>query len=287
MSRRARTLAFAGAALLAAVLLGLAVPRPPRRPFDALGGAKPLLVDALFLRADALRREGRADELPALYRRILEIDPGSDVAVDFLADVEARDLGPQAPTPEARADWFEEALSLVETALRRDPRSARLHWRRADLLENVARDDAVVRGRLLARGVDRRLEALRGLAAAARITGSIPRLGRIHLEGAARLAPALAAERLVARAPGFEEALRLGDEVLVARRPDLDALVLDPDDPGPASFRLYGGLALVRLVHERLDARPPAREEAKAAVALYAKTVPNDPLPEILAPLLR
>lgn len=285
--KRAGPLAFASVALLAAALLGLASPPPPRRPFEALGGAKPLVVDALFLRADALRREGRIDELPALYRRILELDPGSDVAVDFLADIEARDLGPQAPTPQARAAWFEEALSLVEGGLRRDPASARLHWRRADLLEHVARDDALVRERLLARRIDRRLEALRELAAAARLAGSLPRLGRIHLEAAARLAPALAAERLAARAPGLEEALRLGDQVLSDRRDDLDALVLDPDDPGPASFRLYGGLALVRLVAEKLGARPPALDEARAAVALYARSVPNDPLPGILAPLLR
>ncbi len=285
--KRGRAFALAGASLCAACLSTLAVPPQPRRPFDALGGAKPLVVDALFLRAEALRREGRADELPALYRRILEIDPGSDVAVDYLSDVLARDLGPQAPTPEARADWIEEALSLVETALGRDPQSARLHWRRADLLENVARDDAVLRQRLLARRVDRRLEALRELAAAARITGSIPRLGRIHLEMAARLAPVLAAERLVAGAPGTDEALRLGDEVLRERRTELLELILDPDDPGSAAFRLYGGLALLRVVRERLEARPPAREEAKFLIAQYAKAAPNDPLPRLLEPLVR
>lgn len=285
--KRARALALAGAALCAACLSTLAVPPRPRRPFDALGGAKPLVVDALFLRAEALRREGRADELPALYRRILEIDPGSDVAVDYLSEVLARDLGPQAPTPAARADWIDEALSLVETALARDPGSARLHWRRADLLENVARGDAVVAQRLLARRLDRRLEALRELAAAARITGSIPRLGRIHLEMAARLAPVLAAERLVAGAPGADEALRLGDEVLRTRRAELDELILDPDDPGSAAFRLYGGLALLRVVRERLEARPPAREEARFLIAQFEKAVPNDPLPGLLAPLVR
>jgi len=285
--RRVRAFALAGASLCAACLCTLAVPPQPRRPFDALGGAKPLVVDALFLRAEALRREGRADELPALYRRILEIDPGSDVAVDYLSDVLARDLGPEAPTPEARADWIEEALALVETALGRDPRSARLHWRRADLLENVARDDAVVLRRLLTRRIDRRLEALRELVAAARITGSIPRLGRIHLETAARLAPALAAERLVAGAPGADEALRLGDELLRERLADLESLVLDADDPGSAAFRLYGSLSLLRAVRERLEARPPARAEARFLIAQYAKAVPNDPLPGLLGPLVR
>lgn len=285
--RRVRSLAFAAACLAAACLLALAVPRRARRPYEALGGARPLVVDALFLRAEALRREGRADELPALYRRILELDPGSDVAVDFLADVEARDLGPQAPTPGGRASWIEEALSLVETALRRNPGSARLHWRRADLLEHVAGGDALVRARLLARGVDRRLEAVRELAEAARLTGSIPRLGRIHLETFCRLAPTVAAERLVAGAPGADEILRLGDEVLSGRHADLQELVLDPDDPGPAAFRLYGALALLRAVRERLEARPPAREEAKALIALYAKSVPNDSLPGLLGPWVR
>ncbi len=285
--RRGRALLLAAASFVVAGLLASTAPPRARPPFDALGGAKPLVVDALFLRADALRRAGRADELPALYRRILEIDPGSDVAVDYLADVEARDLAPEAPSPEARAGWVEEALSLVESALARDPASARLHWRRADLLENVAGGHAVLRERLLARRVDRRLEALRELAAAARLTGSIPRLGRIHLAAFCRLAPVVAAERLVAGAPGYDEALRLGDEVLAVRREELEELQLDPDDPGPAAFRLYGALALLRLVRERLDARPPALEQARALIALYAKSVPNDPLPSLLAPRVR
>src|SRR5204863_3640373 len=86
VTRRALAL-VAVAALCAAAALAAASPPAPSSAGASLGGARVVLVDALFLRAEALRKEGRVDDVPAIYRRILEPDPGSDVAVGHPPDV--------------------------------------------------------------------------------------------------------------------------------------------------------------------------------------------------------
>ena len=65
---------------------------------QAMACARPVVVGSLFLRAEALRKAGRLDEVPALYRRILELDPTSSSAVDHLAGILAYDLRTTAPT---------------------------------------------------------------------------------------------------------------------------------------------------------------------------------------------
>ena len=256
----------------------------------SLGGARVLVVDALFLRAEALRMDGRADEVPPIYRRILELDPGSDAAIDFLADVEAHDLLGLAPSPEARVRWWSEASDLVAQGLRKNPRSARLHWRAAELLLHVPEREPAVAARLEADRRDRKLEALRLLAEAARLSEDIPRLGFLHLDELTRLAPRLAAERLAALAPRaqVDECLALGREVLRLREDALSQFFFDdrPAGPLPAVLVLRGGLALVGNVRDFLEASPPRRADARGLLDAYVAAVGKDPVASALEPLL-
>ena len=248
-----------------------------------------LYVDALFFRAEALRRRGLVEEVPALYRSILEVDPGSEAAIDFLADAEAHDLLGLAPTPAARVRWFEDAFDLVAEGLKRNPRSARLHWRAADLLLYVPDQHAEVAARLDAEKRDRRLEALRHFVAAARLTESLPRLGFAHLEGVARLAPRLAAERLAAGALSaqVDEPLSLGQEILSLRGEALGSFILDEEPfPRTAAERLRGGLHLVLAFRDDLAASPPRKDEARELLEAYVSAVGRDPVARALEPLL-
>ncbi|MFO0932151.1 MAG: hypothetical protein U1E39_05525 [Planctomycetota bacterium] len=282
----ARPLSLAAAAFGGAVALAALVPPPPTDAAAALGGARPLVVGSLFLRAEALRAQGRLDEVPALYRRILELDPTSSSAVDHLAGILAYDLRTTAPTPAGRVGWWREADTLVADALARTPDDPLLLTRRADLLLLVPTLDAAVADALVASGRDRDLEALRALRRAAALSAGIPRLGRLHLELVARHAPRVAAERLAdGRAPDVLEALAVGDEVLRTRRDALADLSLDdaPDAP-PAAVALEAGLRLVRRVAADLEASPPRLDDARALVDTYEKYVRQA---DVVAPLRR
>lgn len=281
-----RPLALAAVALAAAVGLAAGSAPAPSDAAGALGGARPLVVGSLFLRAEALRAQGRLDEVPALYRRILELDPTSSNAVDHLAGILAYDLRTTAPTAAGRVGWWREADRLVADALARSPDDALLLTRRADLLLLVPTLDPAVAEALTASGRDRDLEALRALRRAAERSAGIPRLGRLHLELVARHAPRVAAERLAAgQASAALEALSIGDEVLRTRRDALADLSLDdaPDAP-PASVALEGGLNLVRRVAADLEASPPRLDDARALVDAYEKYVGQA---DVVAPLRR
>ena len=289
MTRGALAL-LAAAALGAAAALSAAAGRPPASAASSLGGARVVLVDLLFFRADALRKEGRADEVPAVYRRILELDPGSDVAVDFLADVLASDLRALAPTPEARVRWWDEADALVRDAIRRDPGSARLRYRAAMLRLVVPNLDPAVAAALSARGVDREREGLRYLAAAAARAGSIPRLGFAHLEALAIWAPRIAAERLArGDSAASEEALATARAALTERGEELASFFLGdatPERALPAKLVLLAGVNLVAHVRDALAARPPRTAEARSLLDTYVKAVGEDGVSRALSPLL-
>jgi tetratricopeptide (TPR) repeat protein len=269
-----RPLALAAVAVAVAFALSARTPPPAADAAAALGGARPLVVGSLFLRAEALRAQGRLDEVPALYRRILELDPTSSSAVDHLAGVLAYDLRTTAPTPAGRVGWWREADVLVAAALERSPDDPLLLTRRADLLLLAPTLDPAVADALAASGRDRELEALRALRRAAAASAGIPRLGRLHLELVVRHAPRVAAERLAGGRGGGDEALEIGDEVLRTRREPLAEIFLDdaPDAP-PAAIVLEAGLRLVRRVAADLAASPPRLDDARALVETYAKYV--------------
>lgn len=282
----ARPLALAAAALGAAAVLAARAPAPATSDAaSALGGARTVVVGSLFLRAEALRRAGRFDELPALYRRVLELDPTSSSAVDHLAGVLAYDLRTTAPTEAGRVRWWAEADARVREALARAPRDPVLLTRCADLLLVAPALDPAVAAAGRDAGRDLDLEGLRAAAAAAAETADVPRVGRLHLELVARHAPRVAAERLAAHAPGTDEALRLGRTVLAARAAPLLELYLDPGpDAPPAAVVLDVGLDAVRRVAEALGATPPRPDEARRVVDAYARAVGR---PDVVAALRR
>jgi hypothetical protein len=269
---------------------GVAAAAGPRAHADlpaSLGAARGLLVSTLFLRAETLRDQGRVDEVPGLYRRILDLDPDNEAAIDFLADVLARDLRASAVTPAARVRWWTAARDLVDTGLARRPDSARLRFRAGDLWTEIPAADPDVRAHLVAAGVDGDREGLSQLAHAARLAGSLPRWGFLHLAALARLAPRVAAERTARGAPDAEEALAAGDALLALRARELDAFLLDPEPPVPARFRLEAALQLVREVRRSLSASPPDRDAARRLLDAYERSVANDPVARALRAAVR
>ena len=70
---------------LACVAAAAAVPGADRgRSGDAaagLGGLRTAVVGGMFLRGEALRREGRVDEAVALWQRMLALDPDAVAAL--------------------------------------------------------------------------------------------------------------------------------------------------------------------------------------------------------------
>lgn len=297
-ARPPRSAALAWLALSAVLLgasIGVAYLAPDRSrdasdPAAALGGARPAIVGGLFLRAEALKHEGRVDELPAIYRRILSLDPDNEFAVDYLAETLARDLRTTATTDEGRVAWWTEADALVTRALERSPSSVRLLWRRADLLLVVADGDPAVAAHLARAGRDREKEAIESLREAARLSGSVPRLGRIHLVLLATNVPRLAAARLATPTGSADAAsfLAIGADVLRARRADLADITLG-EEPRSASADdvLEAGLALVAGVLDALHASPPDRTRAREIVDRYVSLFGEDRAADALRPLLR
>jgi hypothetical protein len=273
---------------LAGALAASAGP-PARADLPAsLGAARTLLVDALFLRAEALRERGRVDEVPGLYRRILDLDPGNEAAVDFLADVLARDLRASAPTPDARVRWWLAARDLVEAGLARRPDSARLHFRAGDLWTALPAADPAVREHVAASGVDGDAEGLAHLERAARLEGSMRQWGFLHLDALARLAPRMAAERTARGEPGAEEAIAVAERVLALRARELDSFFLDPVEPPLTAYRrLQAAVNLVKGVRRLVSETPPARDAARALLSTYERHVADDPVVQALRPYVR
>ncbi len=272
LSARFLLVAAAAACLAGAVALSSFWGRGGRRDAAAsLGGLRVLWADALFLRAEGLRKEGRVEDLPALYRQILDLDPGNEDAIDFLATTQARDLRVLATTPEGRVRWWRAGRDLVAEGLRASPRSARLHWRMADLLVSVGDADPAVAAAIAAEGPDRLLTGLRHLRESIRLVGSLPRLGFAHLDAMTLLAPRLAAERLAAGGADadVEEAIAAGGEALELRAEELASFLAGRDATRTAAERLEAGLLLVSTVRECLRASPPQTEAAREAVGAY------------------
>ena len=271
MTSRVLLAGLGALALAAAAGLSAIAPAPRESGSTAsLGGLSTVLVDAWFLRAEALRREGRVEELPALYRRILEADPDSETAIDYLADVEANDLLSLAPTAAAKLAWWDEADALLVRALERRPGSARLLFRRAQIRLGPGAE-ADVASALKSRGADVRLDAFRFLADSIERTPSLGRAGRVHLVAFARLVPGLLTERYVGRRAGVDEVLGRGDFLLRLRSDDFNDFTLgDASDTVSAGARLYGALGVVHAVRDLLARAPPDRDGARKVVAAYA-----------------
>lgn len=228
MSRLA-LLGLAVPALVGSVVLAPAPADLPGRPLTALGrslgGARVLALDALFLRAESLRLRGRAEELPALYQALVDLDPDNVAALDALAGELAENQLATAPGREAQAGWWQQAWELVRHGLALHPESPTLAFRAADLLLRVPEQRPALRAAIdaAAGGIAAREE--RGLAflvLACRATSDLPRSGRMHLVRLARAAPLLTVRALARGEPTDVAARRLAaGQDLLARRGEI------------------------------------------------------------------
>jgi hypothetical protein len=85
-----------------------------RSAVHLLGGFRPLAVDFLWLRADALHRQGRLWELAALFRGITALDPKNRLVREYAAWHLAYNVALTEPDPERRFAWFREGVEILE-----------------------------------------------------------------------------------------------------------------------------------------------------------------------------
>ncbi|MFM8980900.1 MAG: hypothetical protein ACKOSS_10640 [Planctomycetia bacterium] len=239
MSRTA--LALAGVVLLAGAAALHPAPAPAAGPLAALGrslgGWRVAAVDVLALRADALRREGRSDELVAVYEAMVGLDPGNAAATEALAALLVAEGLRVASSDDERLERWSDGMRLLQAGIVEHPSSALLAMRAGLLLLEDAEATPGLAQRVEARmgGVGGRVgTGLAFLAAAAAAEEHLPRTGRAHLVALAREAPRRAAEALVRGAPGAEvRALLAEAAVLGALRSAACAQVEELTDPEP------------------------------------------------------
>lgn len=253
--------------LIAAVLLSLAAvwapePQAAHQGVTAavgrsMGGLRVLLVDILFLRADALRRAGQPDEAAALYESVLELDPNNDSASAYLVDVYLDGLLPLATTPGGRFAWWVAAWDLAHRGLELHGPSARLHSRVAQLLLDTPIAYPDLAGRIERRVPDSQSRALRHLVDACRLTNNLPRLGRWHL----RMLGTVASRHAVQQArlgdvEGHDASLAALDELLALRRETLADMAYEVVQDGEVTseVRLSDAYTFIREVISEIHA---------------------------------
>jgi len=278
-------LLLAGILLLAAAVLL----RPAPTSGDAMaalgrsmGGLRVMVIDALFLRAEAQRKAGRVEDAAALYHTVLGLDPDNEAAAAFLASTYVQELMPQIPDPKERFLWWQEAYELLAAAIERNPRSPTLHARLAYLILDPVLADPDLEPLLAGELGNPAIQALRNLDAAARGAATLPKLGRGHLLRAALLAPHVAAQALAAGDMGAQdEAVRIGRRLLAQRGDVLAEIRLDETASADLRQLLEAGLRAIDAVdHARLgDGTPSA---AMVAIETYAALAPQAEAPGIL-----
>jgi tetratricopeptide (TPR) repeat protein len=215
----------------------------------SMGGSRVMLIDALFLRAEAQRKAGRVDEAAALYRAVLDLDPANEPATIFLVNVYVDELIPLIPDEEQRFLWWQRARALLDTALLRRPDSASLPARAAGLVLDARQLGGLLETRPETERRRLAKEALVHLRRAVALAPTLPRLGRVHLVQVALFAPEQAADAL---RHGDDDllalALEVGEEALRLRGPLLSELRLDEAGPTSLADLLRRGLAAVRAV---------------------------------------
>lgn len=255
------------AAVAGLLLIGAGVLVAPRGGYESrdptligalgrsAGGLRVLASDVLFLRAEQLRREGRIEEVPALYEAVMRLEPENPAAVEFLAGIQAYDLVNGAPDAEARRRWWNAAWDLTEEGRRLFPDDPSLLLRQADLLLDVPVRHPDVLAAVAERVADAPQHGLGLLLEAARRTSALPRRGRQHLLMLSEMVPGLAAGRDPAAA---EPILAIGEEALRVRPRVLREMLwlgrADGEDGETTVERtrydyLERGMATVRALH--------------------------------------
>ena len=239
--------------------------RKPSQPAAAVAGT-PTIEDAL-----GHHRAGRLAEAEALYRRILESDPGNIDAAHFLG-VLAYQRGDLA-----------QAAERISAALARNPANAPAQNNLGNVLDAQGRHDDALRCYLEALALepdyaDARSNLAAALARRAGAGGTAAAEARAQVDAgnahqdAGRLDQALACyERSVALAPHLTAGyLNAGSSIAQLGRPRdalpwfTKALALEPDLPEA----LYG----LGMAASRAEDAPAA----KAALARYLRLEPND-----------
>ena len=291
MSRRACLLA-------GLVLLAGATALRPHRPSaaatplaalgDSMGGARVMAVDALFLRAEALRKTGRTEDAAALYATVLQLDPENEPAVVFLANTYVDELLPLGLAPVERFAWWTKARDLLTTALQRRPRSAVLQDRLASLFLEILRSHEDLQPLLEAAFGDPRRTALRHLRVAVEEAEVLPRQGRAHLVRAALLAQDVAVAALASGdADAYGEALGTLETLLGRRAEVLAQLPLEVEG-GPDLLSLaQAAVGAFRAVQALRQEEGVSRALAVARVAAYEALLPDSPLPQRLHEILK
>jgi hypothetical protein len=286
---RARLLLAAGACLALAVALAPPPPTAGRGVMGAvgasMGGARVMLVNALFLRAEAQKKAGLIEDAAALYESVLELDPPNEAATVYLVGVIVDELMPQVTDVDGRFRWWREARALLDRAIRRRPRSAVLHTRAATLILHAHLTDPAFEPLLVRElGLPRRV-ALGHLRTAVRERATLPR-GRPHLVQIGVLVPMFAADML--RDGAFAvaaEALAAGEETLALRAEVLAEMRVHEDDQADLATRLRLGIDALRATAEVLRGGD-GRAAARRAVDAYRALEPGDGVPGILDDLL-
>ena len=247
----------------------------------SMGGLRVLVENALYLRAERLRREGRPYDAVALYQTLVELDPASDAATTHLVDVQAGVMLEDVPSSDGRFQLWRDVLSRVEDAIRRHPTSARLEWRAAELLLSHYLVDDELNRRIDAAYPRRDDLAFDHLRRAVMLADELPRRGRLPLHQYVCHAPVVAM-RALKRDDNrrFNEVLASMKHVHTLRAEGLGELLWGR---GPPDADLPIGWDDEDLIPMRdvlaasitaLDAlkRGPL-EPARAAVGHYAETV--------------
>ncbi len=256
----------------------------------SMGGMRVVLIDVLFLRADALKKDGRPEEAAALYETIIELDPKNDAAAVHLIDIYVDDLLRREATLEGRMHWWRKARSLLAKALVLNPESALLHYRAFQLvwITPVSHPDLA---QPLAQEIERpRFLVLSHLRKAARLTDNIPTRWRLHLRDLSEIAPAFAAEAIgEQQAELFQAAVAAGYDLLDRRRSTLGKMLhvveVRGHNIGIRRDRfLEAGLQTVAAVREALGASDHRR--AWEVVRQYERFVGSSNALGILETLL-
>jgi len=279
---RGRWLLLVAASVL--LLLAVVLREPPVRGQGgtlaavgrSMGGLRVVVIDGLFLRAEALRRGGRVEDAAAHYQAVLDLDPANEAATIFLANLFVDEMLPIAVDADARFLWWREARALLAQAIARRPRSAALHNRAASLIMGLTRMQPDLEPHLVTELGNWRLAALRHLRVAFEESAGLARLGRNHIAHAALLAPEVAARGLRDEdAAAYAEALEIARALARLRAPVLEELLIDPERGDETLAVLLAASSEALEATAAALGAPERRADAEAAIARYDELRPH------------
>jgi len=106
-------------------------PQPAQDIIEVTGnvfliGFRAVVVDILYVQADALQQQGRIDQIPWRLTAILKLQPDLPEVWRFIAWHEIYNLGNEMDAPEDKWNFFVRGMEDFEAGARKMPRSGRL-----------------------------------------------------------------------------------------------------------------------------------------------------------------